>query len=233
MSVKQTISTFPVPVSSVFLWGGKLSIPLPTGYLECLGTAISRTTYHELFALIGTTYGVGDGTTTFNLPNLNASFLVAGNTSGTVIPPSGGGTSTGTFSLIADNIPSINIDYNSSSFTASTSWTQYTKSSSQDYSVNDSGTPATINTDTPTADTFTVQYGGTLTYNGANTPVSYSSTLSSFSPAYRNIRYMIKAWGNTQSPFPPPLPAPIPPPSPPVATPTQPYADIPSLSGLI
>jgi microcystin-dependent protein len=41
----------------------------PTGYLLCAGAAVSRTTYATLFAVISTTFGVGDGTTTFNLPN--------------------------------------------------------------------------------------------------------------------------------------------------------------------
>ncbi len=41
----------------------------PTGYLLCNGTAVSRTTYAALFAVIGTTFGVGDNSTTFNLPN--------------------------------------------------------------------------------------------------------------------------------------------------------------------
>ena len=44
---------------------------LPTGYLFCDGSAISRTTYAGLFAVIGTAFGAGDGSTTFNLPNLN------------------------------------------------------------------------------------------------------------------------------------------------------------------
>jgi microcystin-dependent protein len=44
----------------------------PTGYLRADGTAVSRTSYADLFALIGTTYGVGDNSTTFNLPNLVA-----------------------------------------------------------------------------------------------------------------------------------------------------------------
>lgn len=43
----------------------------PTGYFLCDGSAISRTTYADLFTVIGTTCGAGDGTTTFNLPNLN------------------------------------------------------------------------------------------------------------------------------------------------------------------
>ena len=42
----------------------------PAGWLLCYGQAISRTTYAVLFALIGTTYGVGDGSTTFNMPDL-------------------------------------------------------------------------------------------------------------------------------------------------------------------
>ncbi len=42
----------------------------PTGYLLCQGQAVSRTTYSALFAVVNTTYGVGDGSTTFNLPNL-------------------------------------------------------------------------------------------------------------------------------------------------------------------
>jgi len=41
----------------------------PTGYLNCDGTAVSRTTYAALFAVVGTTFGSGDGSTTFNVPN--------------------------------------------------------------------------------------------------------------------------------------------------------------------
>jgi microcystin-dependent protein len=42
----------------------------PSGFLECDGTAVSRSTYAALFAVVGTTYGIGDGSTTFNVPNL-------------------------------------------------------------------------------------------------------------------------------------------------------------------
>ena len=47
----------------------------PSGHLECDGSARSRVTYATLFALIGTKYGVGDGSTTFNIPNLQGYFL--------------------------------------------------------------------------------------------------------------------------------------------------------------
>lgn len=48
----------------------------PTGFLLCDGSAISRTTYAGLFAVISTTYGVGDGSTTFNIPDLRGSMIV-------------------------------------------------------------------------------------------------------------------------------------------------------------
>lgn len=60
-----TITT--VPSGAIMIWGTGTA---PTGYLLCDGTAVSRTTYATLFALIGTTYGSGDGSTTFNVPNL-------------------------------------------------------------------------------------------------------------------------------------------------------------------
>ena len=47
----------------------------PTGWLKANGGAVSRTTYADLFAAIGTTFGVGDGSTTFNLPDLRGEFL--------------------------------------------------------------------------------------------------------------------------------------------------------------
>lgn len=49
------------------------SASVPSGFLECNGAAVSRTTYSALFAVVGTTWGVGDGSTTFNLPDLQDS----------------------------------------------------------------------------------------------------------------------------------------------------------------
>tara|TARA_Y100000052_G_scaffold11683_1_gene11518 strand:+ start:2162 stop:3283 length:1122 start_codon:yes stop_codon:yes gene_type:complete len=48
---------------------------IPTGYLECNGAAVSRTTYAALFAFIGTQYGSGNGSSTFNLPDLRGEFI--------------------------------------------------------------------------------------------------------------------------------------------------------------
>ena len=48
---------------------------MPTGWLQANGAAISRSVYASLFAAIGTTYGVGDGSTSFNLPDVRGEFL--------------------------------------------------------------------------------------------------------------------------------------------------------------
>ncbi len=47
----------------------------PTGWLECDGSAVSRATYANLFAALGTTHGVGDGSSTFNVPDLRGEFI--------------------------------------------------------------------------------------------------------------------------------------------------------------
>ena len=57
---------------------------VPEGWLQCNGAAVSRTTYAALFAVIGTKYGSGDGSTTFNLPNLHHRFIEGTNTTSEV-----------------------------------------------------------------------------------------------------------------------------------------------------
>lgn len=54
----------------------------PEGFLICNGQAVSRNTYQGLFEIIGTKYGVGDGSTTFNVPNLIERFVQGGTSSG-------------------------------------------------------------------------------------------------------------------------------------------------------
>ena len=65
--VNASIAASPSTVSGAILMWPTASAP--SGYLLCDGTAVSRTTYATLFALFGTTFGTGDGSTTFNLPN--------------------------------------------------------------------------------------------------------------------------------------------------------------------
>lgn len=57
-----------VPTGVMMDWSGAAGSP-PAGWLHCNGDAVSRETYDDLFAVVGTTYGVGNGSTTFNLPD--------------------------------------------------------------------------------------------------------------------------------------------------------------------
>ena len=72
-----------MPVGCVIPFAGAAA---PTGWLLCQGQAVSRTTYAQLFSVIGTTYGSGDGSTTFNLPNMRGRVAVGSdaNLGGTV-----------------------------------------------------------------------------------------------------------------------------------------------------
>ena len=70
-----------VPVGTVVPFSGNGAIP--SGYLLCNGAAVSRTMYPDLFTAIGTTYGAGDGSTTFNLPDLTDKFIEGAEGAGT------------------------------------------------------------------------------------------------------------------------------------------------------
>ena len=61
-----------VPTGSVHVMA---TTTAPSGYLKCNGAAVSRTTYADLFAIIGTTWGEGDGSSTFNVPDLRGEFV--------------------------------------------------------------------------------------------------------------------------------------------------------------
>lgn len=97
-------------VSSGFIlpFGGGTA---PSGWLECNGAAVSRSTYSDLFAIIGTIYGAGDGSTTFNVPDLQGRVMMGegGNTASRTptdlenIGDTGGSQSV---ALVVDNLPS-------------------------------------------------------------------------------------------------------------------------------
>ena len=69
------------PIGAINAYGGATA---PNGWLLCHGQAISRTDYAELFAVIGTAYGSGDGSTTFNVPDIRNKFLEGASTTNPV-----------------------------------------------------------------------------------------------------------------------------------------------------
>ena len=68
-----------VPAGTMQMFAGNT---IPAGWLLCDGSAVSRTDYAKLFSAIGTTWGAGDGSTTFNLPNSIGRFAEGAATSG-------------------------------------------------------------------------------------------------------------------------------------------------------
>ena len=87
-----------MPIGTISMFAGTTA---PTGYLLCQGQAVSRTTYANLFTVIGTTYGTGDGSTTFNLPNLQGRFAL-GKSSSHALASTGGAE---TVTLSTNEIP--------------------------------------------------------------------------------------------------------------------------------
>ena len=93
------------PSGSIVGFGGSSA---PTGWLLCDGSAVSRTTYSDLFSAISTAYGVGDGSSTFNVPNLKGKVPVgldAADGSFDALAETGGAS---TVTLATSDIPSHN-----------------------------------------------------------------------------------------------------------------------------
>lgn len=128
-----TVEYVGVPPGSVFPFAGSSA---PAGYLLCAGQPVSRTTYARLFTAIGSTYGNGDGSTTFNVPDLRgrapygqdnmggaaAQRITAssGNFDGTVLG-SAGGNQAGTTTITQGMLPNVNLSSASLGVSASTS----------------------------------------------------------------------------------------------------------------
>lgn len=110
LGVDITISN---PTGTIIAFAGNT---LPNGYLLCDGSKVSRTTYKKLFNVIGTTYGAGDGSTTFTLPNLIDRFLEGSSAAGKYIAaglPNFKGTFRTDFSATTGHITSQSIEVSS------------------------------------------------------------------------------------------------------------------------
>jgi microcystin-dependent protein len=92
----------PAPIGVVRAFG---TTTIPAGFLLCNGAAVSRTTYATLFAAIGTTFGAGNGSTTFNLPNMIDRFVVALNTADSDFSTLGKTGGAATVALAIGNLP--------------------------------------------------------------------------------------------------------------------------------
>jgi microcystin-dependent protein len=92
-----------LPAGSIIQWSSDTA---PANWLICDGAAVSRNTYSSLFAAIGTTYGVGDGSTTFNIPNLKGKVAVGKDSAQTEFDTLGEAGGAKTHTLTSGEMPS-------------------------------------------------------------------------------------------------------------------------------
>lgn len=188
-------TTNSVPSGSIQMWS---TATAPTGYILCNGTAISRTLYSTLFAVIGTTFGVGDGLTTFNVPDYTNRMPY-----GAAIGTTGGSVTT---TLATANLPS-----HTHTFSGTTSGTTNTGNAAisdpghfHDLlgSLQVLGTPGSVNTfvqisqtNTSTAFTGITDSGHNHTFSssfsGTTAATGSGTAISTISP-YLGINFIIK-----------------------------------------
>jgi len=160
---------------------------LPTGFLECAGAAVSRSTYSTLFGVIGTTYGAGDGASTFNLPDL-ADKVVLGRSPGKALASTGGantvsasGNVSGTVGNTTLSVPTIASHSHPSPGAAAVTYGRNGNSGFMSGSITGApGNPVTSGND------------GAGQGHDHPSALTFSGTASSVLQPYLTIKYIIK-----------------------------------------
>ena len=166
-----------IPTATIVPWS---SASIPTGFLECNGANVSRSTYSALFAIIGTSYGAGDGASTFGLPDLQDN--VAMGKSGTKALASTGG---------ANTVQSTgNVGGSTANATLSTS-----QLASHSHTYKGQGTPGGnpgILFHNPGTSQFTSSSTGSGTGHSHNMSATFTGDSTSVLQPYVTIVYIIK-----------------------------------------
>jgi microcystin-dependent protein len=159
----------------------------PEGYLLCQGQAVSRTTYANLFDVLGTSHGQGDGSTTFNLPDYRGRFL-RGRASGSANDPDRASrTAMATGGATGDSIGSVQVD----------SFQNITGSVVTTYAVVRSGQTGALAASTFSGGTAITSpsfpasaSSGSIDFNASSSPGARTSTETRAKNAY--VNYIIK-----------------------------------------
>ena len=175
------------PAGAIIMYGAATA---PTGYLKCDGSNVSRSTYADLFTAIGTTYGSGDGSLTFGIPNLESrfpigydggsSYALAGTGGAITDTPTLSGTNAGT-AITEAQLPSHTHDTWGNTW-PSGSWTGGT-GTTQSSVTQTSGTLTT----TSTLRTLATGSGNTHTHTWTGTSTAVDTV-----PPYLVVNYIIK-----------------------------------------
>jgi microcystin-dependent protein len=187
------------PAGMIIMYGAP-SGSLPTGWLLCNGQAVSRATYSELFSAVGTAYGSGDGSSTFNLPSLTSRFPRG---SSTTTPGATGGSDTVTLS--SGNLPAhthtMNHDHGAiTSGGASDTSVNFNMTTGKEAGNELSGTSVQFLTDGTGGGVGGAALSGTLahthvvnlpTYSGSTGSAGSGSAVTVTNP-YVTVHYLIK-----------------------------------------
>ena len=155
-------------VGKIQPWGKATA---PAGYVLCDGAAISRTDYADLFAVVGTTYGTGNGSTTFNVPQLQGK-MPQGYDGNTYNLAGTGGANTVTVA-VTNNQAATNATNQSVTVTGSISNTSLTTAQLASHSHGPSRNALDL---TPTGGSFPVQVGGNREFGVSPTANEGSGT---------------------------------------------------------
>jgi microcystin-dependent protein len=174
-----------VPVGVIWPYAGSSA---PSGFLLCYGQAVSRTTYADLFTAISTTYGSGDGSTTFNVPDLRGRVAAGkddmGGSSANRLTDADDGLNGDTLGdtggvetqvLVQGNLPSVNFSHSLSVGTSVTvtNGTNVRRTNSTTDNVpaggNNDGVPINTTGDTITAALASGAVSGTVSSGGSGT----------------------------------------------------------------
>ena len=190
-----------IEVGTILPWSNST---LPSGYLNCDGSAVSRSTYSALFAIIGTDYGAGDGSSTFNLPDLQDRVPLGVSGSKAVASTGGAETVSSTGSItIAQLTPAGNVGGSTGNTTISIS---NMPSHAHDENFNTTaGSGASIKTSYSASTAPVVQTGSTggggshshnMSANFSGTAVTptgnFSGSATSVIQPYVAVKFMIK-----------------------------------------
>lgn len=148
------------PVGSISAFGGSTA---PNGWLLCQGQAVSRTTYAELFSIIGTAFGSGDGSTTFNIPDLRGEFLRGAGTNSHTNQGNGGNVGGHQDATVVSN-SYYNLD--------NTGWTRFLDPNNP-IDLNGDATLMNTGKQLPNSGGQTATFAGAYSVRPTNTSVNY------------------------------------------------------------
>lgn len=152
-----TVQKFMVPPGITVSYVGTTA---PAGWLLCNGDAVSRATYAALYAIIGTAYGVGDGSTTFNVPNLKGRVPVGLDSTQTEFDTRGETGGAKTHTLTTAQLPSHTHSIPAHKHDINRATTQAASGTGGGYEVDGAGATAYTETENAPADTTGSTGGG-------------------------------------------------------------------------